>query len=462
MPSPNALWFSFWVQGPRRCRRPSQAMILGLLAALSCGGQGVLAEENSPSGAAQKSAAQTSGAQTSGAQKTDDSSGKEARVEASAQWAALEEEAEKSFLEGRLFDAESKWTKARAVAESNPNKLLLAETLNQMTHLLVKQGRLAEARSNLNEALEIRRRELGEENEKTAETLGNLALIEHREGHDGLAEKHYKTVLDIKKKVGSEASRAITLTNLANLYGEMKRIEEARELYGEALKLDEKVYGADHLEVARDLFNIGGLNYHHNYFQEALSSFDKSLVIYEKLGDSQGQIKCHHYIGLCRAHLNEHDKAVAAYKKAYALHSKIKGEGHIDTLVHQLNMARSLDTAGQSQEAEQIYKGALRVADQGHNEAKLRLVECSLEYAHFLRRHGRSQEAEKQLASVLGVYESLSASDRRRLYELPRAYSDLLRELKREEEADQMARKHLHVYGTSAVKPAGKKNRKVR
>lgn len=436
-------------------RRPAQALLMGLLATLTLSAQAGLADESAARDGAETRAEAVP-------ENVPGAGGEARRADSARQWATLEEEAEKSFLEGRLLDAETKWSKAKDLASANENKLLLAETLNQMTHLLVKQGRLAEARSNLNEALEIRRRELGEENEKTAETLGNLALIEHRDGHDALAEKHYRAVLDIKKKVGSEASRAITLTNLANLYGEMKRIEEARELYGEALKLDEKVYGADHKEVACDLFNIGGLNYHHNYFREALTYFEKALTIYQKVGDGQGQVKSHHYIGLCQARLNEHGKAVAAYKRAYDLHSKIKGEGHLDTLVHQLNMARSLDTAGQSQEAEQIYKGALRFADQGQNEAKLRLVECSLEYAHFLKRHGRSEEAEKQLASVLSVYESLSTSDRRRLYELPRAYSDLLRELKREEEADQMARKHLHVYGKSVVKPATKKNRKVR
>ncbi len=56
----------------------------------------------------------------------------------------------------------------------------LAETLNQMTHLYLKQKRLNEARTSLQSALAIREKELGKDNQKTAETLGNLALVEHK------------------------------------------------------------------------------------------------------------------------------------------------------------------------------------------------------------------------------------------------------------------------------------------
>ncbi len=365
---------------------------------------------------------------------------------ASSPWAQKENDAESSFVAGQYREAESKWKEAIDLAQKDSNKLNLAETLNQMTHLYLKQRRLDEARTSLQAALAIREKELGRNNPKTAETLGNLALVEHKSGHDEDAERLYKEVIEIKRKDANPNSLAITLTNLANLYGEMRRIEDARKLYLEALELDKKTYGADHKEVAQDLFNLGAVMYHHNYNKEAIEYLDQALALYEKLNDSPGKIKSLHYLGLSHAEEKSHGKAIEAYRKALLLHSQLKGDRHPDTLVHQLNLARTLDSSGKEKEAEELYRDAVGTASKYHTDSRVKLIECALEYAHFLKRHGRRSEAENQLKEVLPVYESLSAHYRKELYELPRVYSDLLRELKREAEADALAKKHLDVF----------------
>ena len=366
--------------------------------------------------------------------------------EAASPWTQKENEAESNFLSGAYTQAEAKWKEAIALAQKDSNKLNLAESLNQMTHLFLKQRRLDEARSSLQAALAIREKELGKDNPKTAETLGNLALVEHKSGHDGDAERLYKEVIEIKRKSNNTNSLAITLTNLANLYGELRRIEEARKLYLEALEIDEKTYGKDHKEVAQDYFNLGAVMYHHNYNKEAIEYLDRALSIYEKLDDGPGTVKALHYLGLSHAEEKSHGKAIEVYRKALTLHSKIKGDRHPDTLVHQLNLARTLDSDGQSKEAEDLYKDAIGTATKYHTDARVKLIECAIEYAHFLKRHGRRTEAENQLKEVLPAYESLSAHHRRELYELPRVYSDLLKELKKDAEADALAKKHLDVF----------------
>lgn len=379
-----------------------------------------------------------------------------AHVADTSSWMAKENEAEVSFVGGAYAEAEKQWKEALAIAEKASNKLNVAETLNQMTHLYIRQKRLDEARSSLQSALAIRQKELGSTSEKTAETLGNLALVEHKSGHDLEAEKLYKEVIDIKRKAGSQTSLAITLTNLGNLYGEMVRIEDAKLLYSEALAIDEKVYGKEHKEVAQDLFNLGALLYHHNYNKEAIEYFEKSLTVFVKINDIQGRVKCLHYLGLCHAEEKSHDKAIDYYKQALVLHSQLKGDKHPDTFVHQLNLARSLDETGKTKEAEDMYKDAVGAANSNHEDAKVKLVECTVEYVHFLRRHKRNSEAETQLKQILPTYEALSAHQRKQLYELPRVYSDLLKELKQDVAADAMARKHLDVFGAPKTKSVQK------
>jgi tetratricopeptide (TPR) repeat protein len=363
-------------------------------------------------------------------------------------WKSKEEQAETSFIGGNYTEAEKQWQEAISLAEKD-NSLNLAETLNQMTHLYIKQKRYDEARASLLKALAIREKELGKNSEKTAETQGNLALVEHKSGHDLEAEKLYKQVIETKRQAKSATSLAITLTNLANLYGEMKRLDEAKVLYLEALEIDKKAFGIDHKESAQDLFNIAAMYYQHNYNKEAIDYFKQAEAVYTKLDDAAGRVKCYHYLGLCYAEENSHAEAIDAYKKALQIHTKLKGDKHPDTYVHQLNLARSLDHTGSIEEAEKLYKEAVGAATENHRSAKIKLVECTLEYAHFLKRHNRSIEAEKMLKEILPTYETLSASDRRQLYELPRAYSDLLKELKQDSAADAMARKHLNVFGPS-------------
>ncbi|CAN5463565.1 hypothetical protein BH11CYA1_BH11CYA1_00890 [soil metagenome] len=366
-------------------------------------------------------------------------------------WLSKEEEAESSFLSGSYSQAEQQWQEAIALAEKD-NQLNLAETLNQMTHLYIKQKRFNEARISLQKALAIREKALGKNNDKVSETRGNLALVEHKSGNDLEAEKLYKQVIESKRQAKSSTTLAITLTNLANLYAEMKRLDEAKTLYLEALEIDKKAFGPDHTETAQDLFNIAAMYYQHNYNKPAIEYFKQALVVYNKLDDAPGRIKTYHYLGLCFAEENLHAEAIEAYKNALHIHTKLKGDRHPDTFVHQLNLARSLDHTGNIEEAEKLYKDAVGAATENHRSAKIKLIECTLEYTHFLKRHNRSIEAEQMLKELLPTYETLSASDRRLLYELPRAYSDLLKELKQDSAADAMARKHLHVFGPTQAR----------
>jgi len=365
-------------------------------------------------------------------------------------WQDEESQAESLFIEGSFSEAEKHWAEASAQALQNKDELHLAETLNQKTHLYIKQKRYSEAHDDLVKALTIREKLLGADSDKVFETRGNLALIAHKLGNDSEAERLYKQTIESKRKAQNSTSLATTLTNLANLYTEMKRIEEAKVLYLEALALDQKTFGKDYKETAQDLFNLGAMFYQHNYNKEAVDYFKQALAVFTLLNDVPGQIKAYHYLGLCHAEENTHGDAIEAYRKALALHTKLKGENHPDTFVHQLNLARSLDQTGKDVEAEKLYQCTLAAANENHRNAKIKTVECTLEYAHFLRRHARQSEAEQLLKNLLPTYETLSAADRKQLYELPRIYSDVLKELKKDSESDAMARRHLHVFGTTA------------
>jgi tetratricopeptide (TPR) repeat protein len=362
-------------------------------------------------------------------------------------WNSKEDLAEKAFIDGEYDDAGKLWKDALAEAEkSGTDGLRVAQTLNQMTHLFIKQGRYDEALPALNRALAIRKKSLGEVNILTAETLGNLALVNVKLGKDEEAEKLYKEALEIKeKKLGDNSpSVAITKTNLANLYAELKNCSEAKTLYLQALAIDEKAYGSTHEEVASDLLNVGALLYHCNdpagaieYLQKASTVADKSTPL---------KASAYHYLGLCQAKLQHPSDAEAAYKQALAAQESLKGKGHPDTIVHLLNIAKVADEQGRTDEAEKIYQDAFDLLQKNSATKPMTLTECLIEMAHFYHRHNKPEESESYYKKALQTYETLSRVEQRKLYELPRAYADLLREQKRTKESDALARQYLHLY----------------
>ena len=362
-------------------------------------------------------------------------------------WDASEENAEKAFIAGNYDDADRLWKLALVEAEKNgQDDLKVASTLNQMTHLFIKQKRYNEAYTSLKRALAIRTKVLGQNNILTAETMGNLALVDQKLGADFESEKLYQSVLEIKeKKLGDTSpSVATTKTNLANLYAEMSRCSEAKSLYLEALAIDEKAFGASHEEVAADLLNVGALLYHCDHPQEALTYLQRSAKIND--ANDAAKISALHYIGLCQAKLKDPAAAEAAYRQALTAQIKTKGAGHPDTIVHILNIARAADDQGRTDEAEKMYKEAIDTLKHASSPDTFKITECEIELAHFYHRHNKNEDAETSYKTALQTYDTLSRVEQRKLYELPRAYADLLKELKRDKDGDAMAQKYLNLY----------------
>ncbi len=74
---------------------------------------------------------------------------------------------------------------------------------------------------------------------------------------------------------------AIALNNLAVLLWATNRLTEAEPLYRRALAIDEKSYGPNHPDVARDLNNLAGLLQGTNRLAEAELLYRRAVAIWE-------------------------------------------------------------------------------------------------------------------------------------------------------------------------------------
>lgn len=371
-----------------------------------------------------------------------------------AEWELAVEAAEKAYIDKQHAKIDENIAKAMSLAGDDT---IRATIQNQLGVIRLHQRRYADAQKAFGEAVELRTKTAGPADPATCLAMGNLALVEHKLGNEKKAEELYKKCIEGKRRVDPMSpSVALSLTNLAHLYADEKRCKEAKTLYAEALGIDSTAYGANHKEVALDLFNLGALLYHCNSFLEAIPYLERSKRVYAALNDDMGKAKVLHYIALCQTGLHQPQKAAEAALAALQTHEHFKGKGHQDALVHLLNAADSIDATGDSTRAEKMYKQALSSAEASKEPSNYRLTECNLELGEFYARHNAPDRAEHYFKRALVHYDLLPKRDRRTLYELPLAYSKLLSDLKRTEEADALSARYLSVYEPTRTNTAVK------
>jgi len=346
----------------------------------------------------------------------------------------------------------SDWTKAEQTykesiisAKSSEER---ASILQEFALRLINRKDYEEAEPVLAQCLSIRRQK-GESELSTLQTLSNLALVKHKLRKEEEAESLYKECLAQKRKACPDSSSlALTLTNLANLYSEARRPADAGPLYLEAFEIDKKLGGENHLECGQDLFNLGGMYYKCNEPKNALQYFNRAEKIFQACGPSchEQLIRVLHYSALCHSTLQEHEKSIEYNEKALQLQESKKGSDHVDTAIHLLNLAHTKVKMGKASEAESLYLKALERVSNAAALDELKMCECNAELANFYRQQKKFVKAEEFYKKALVHYQKLSKHDKRGLYSLPHSYSVMLDQLKRSEESHQMAHDYLHVF----------------
>ena len=116
-----------------------------------------------------------------------------------------------------------------------------AERLTRQVIQLYQQGKYNEAIPLAEQALAIRKQQLGDNHPDTAQSLNNLAGLYQSQGRYSEAEPLYKEALFIfKQQLGNNhPDVAQTLNNLATLYWNQGKYPEADELFSQGLQVEE-------------------------------------------------------------------------------------------------------------------------------------------------------------------------------------------------------------------------------
>lgn len=149
--------------------------------------------------------------------------------------------------------------------------------------------------------------------EKKADQLNRLSskLVEK---HPEQALEYANQGLDLSKKLKYRRGIAFALRAQGDALELLKRVDEARKPYEEALTI--------FLELKRDkdtatIYNkLGNLHRHKRKYGLALKNHRLALALYEKLGDKYNIAYSWYKIGHRLNNMNRHDESIAAFKRS--------------------------------------------------------------------------------------------------------------------------------------------------
>ncbi len=162
--------------------------------------------------------------------------------------------------------------------------------------------------------------------------------------------------------VGLEATGR--LLNEVGLYLKTRgEFDEAKTALQRALKIDEKVYGPDHPNVAIDVNNLGSVLKDLGELQEARKCFERALKIDEKVYGPDHPIVAIdvNNLGMVLQDLGELQEARKCFERALKIDEKVYGPDHPDVAIDVNNLGSVLQDLGELQEARKCFERALKI-----------------------------------------------------------------------------------------------------
>jgi tetratricopeptide (TPR) repeat protein len=258
------------------------------------------------------------------------------------------------------------WNKSVELFENyHPRHPGYASSLNALGSLYYKMGDYKAAEPYYKQALEFKKKTLGEEHPDYATSLNNLGLLYYKMGDYKTAEPYYKQALEIKKKALGEEhpDYAMSLSILGNLYYKIGDYKAAESYYKQALEIRKKALGEEHSSYATSLNNLGLL---YNTMGDCKASelyYKQALEIRKKaLGEEHlDYAQTLNNLGVLYSDMCDYKAAEPFIKQALEIRKKALGVEHPDYASSLNNLGNLYYDIGDYKAAEPYYKQALEI-----------------------------------------------------------------------------------------------------
>jgi len=206
-------------------------------------------------------------------------------------------------VSGKYYEAERLLEEAldcrENIYQNSENKDTLMQAYHNLAALKTDMGKLQEADSLFNKAIEYyRNKDLS--NKLLGSILSGYSILKLEKGELGESEELIRESIgiEITEKGDSSEVLAPRFSNLANILLRQKRYEEALKYAFSALEIDKIYINEDHIYISRDYADIGRIYLHMDNLEEAEHYLNKAAATYEIARSRSGEA------GISRANIS--------------------------------------------------------------------------------------------------------------------------------------------------------------
>jgi eukaryotic-like serine/threonine-protein kinase len=237
-------------------------------------------------------------------------------------------------------------------------------SMDNLAHIHLDAGRLAEALALLGETLKRREAKLGPDHPETITSKNNLAVVYQNAGRMADALPLYEEALKRRRtQLGPDHPDAMfSLNNLASAYREVGRLADALPLFEEALKRRRATLGPDHPDTLMSMNNLANAYREAGRSPEALSLQEEALRRQEaKLGPNHPDTMLSmSNLALVYQASGRLPDALRLLEETLSRREAKLGPDHPETLVSMSNLATAYDGAGRHADALPLFEEVLR------------------------------------------------------------------------------------------------------
>ena len=150
-----------------------------------------------------------------------------------------------------------------------------------LAKLYILESRLAEAERILLHARPLIERANGPYSRLTGSVYNSFGMLYEASGRLEQSADGYRRASDIYSRLGDsqQGMEGMALVNLASVLVDLNRLSEAGQTVEKALRLLEHTYGPDHLFTARALNGLGWVYHAQRHLEEARGLYERALAI---------------------------------------------------------------------------------------------------------------------------------------------------------------------------------------
>jgi eukaryotic-like serine/threonine-protein kinase len=279
------------------------------------------------------------------------------------------------------------------------------KSMQRLGWIAYNQGKYAEAEALESHASELQRHILGPDHADTLASIYYLAAVYLAEGKYARAEALHLQVLQSRKRAFGPENRdtLASMVALAVVYHDEGKDAQAEPVAVQALEIMKRVLGPEHPETLICMDNLGVIYDSEGKYSQGealeLQLLDVEKRIYSP--DHPRKLDSMNNLANLYIHEGKYAQAESLYSQALDIVTRVLGPDHPETLISMLNMAVAYDNLGKYSQAQSMNVRALeiskRVLGPNHAYTLVAMDNLALVYDH----EGGYAQAEALLTQTL-------------------------------------------------------------